>query len=250
MTPPSEPDTTAPDAPAGLSATASSTRVDLSWSASPDQDLAGYRVYRSVDAGKNFSEITKGLLTSTVYADTGLQNGTTYTYVVRAEDTSGNLSSASTQASATPQAPAEPVVVFADGFESGNLLAGSWSVQNSDAFASAAASSTGGWGARLVKKSWMERSISTVGFTGLQLSYMRRTAGLDNNEFLHVEWWTGSAWRVLESTKDTAFAARSWTLPAAAENNPSFRIRFRIAANRADEWGDVDQVTVMGVPSN
>jgi subtilisin family serine protease len=248
MTPPDEPDVTPPAAPSGLAATARNERIDLSWSPSLEPDLAGYRVYRSLDGGATFAEITSGLVSGASYSDAGLQNGTEYHYVVRAEDSSGNLSAASGSVAATPDAPSGPVVVFADGFESGDLLSGGWITQNADAFAAAAASVEGGWGARMVKKSWMDRAISTAGLAEIQLSYVRRTAGLESNEALYVEWWTGSRWRVLESTRETGFASRSWALPAAAADNPAFRIRFRLQSNRTDEMADVDAVTLTGVP--
>ena len=249
MTAPDEPDATPPSAPTGLVATARDARVDLAWATSPESDLAGYRVYRSIDAGASFTEITTSLLATAAYSDSGLQNGTAYTYSVRAQDTAGNVSEASAMVTSTPTPPSGPVVVFAEGFESGNLTAGSWIAQNSDAFASAAAAFSGGWGGRMQRKTYIERAISTVGLTGIELSYVRRTAGLENNEWLRAEWWDGATWRTLETTRDAAFVSRTWALPAAAANNPAFRIRFRIQANRTDEVADIDQVAVTGVPS-
>ena len=250
MTPPDEGDTTPPAAPAGLAASARDARVDLTWAASLEADLAGYRVYRSTDGGANFTEITSGLVSNPAYSDSGLQNGIAYSYAVRAQDTAGNVSAASAPVTATPAPPSGPVVVFADGFESGNLTAGGWVAQNADASASATAAFAGGWGGRLQRKTFIERAISTVGLAGIELSYVRRTAGLENNEWLRAEWWDGASWRTLESTRDTGFVSRTWTLPAAAANNPALRIRFRIQANRTDEVGYVDQVSLMGVPTS
>jgi hypothetical protein len=86
--------------------------------------------------------------------------------------------------------------------------------------------------------------------TDIQVSCVRRTTGLESNESLFAEWWDGAAWRVLESTRDTAFASRTWTLPVGAANNAAFKIRFRLASNRTDETADVDGVVVTGTPVN
>ncbi|MFM8818213.1 MAG: fibronectin type III domain-containing protein, partial [Phycisphaerales bacterium] len=249
LTPPPGADTTPPAAPTGLGATAGDGSVSLAWAASAEADLAGYRVYRSLD-GVKFAEVTAGLLGVPTYADAGLVNGTTYTYVVRAQDTAGNVSGASAPVSATPSAGGSPVDLFVDGFESGNLTAGGWRRQNTDAYASTSAGFDGAWGAQLRRKTWIERSVSTFGMTDITVSYVRRTAGLENNESMVAEWWDGAAWRVLESTRDTAFASRTWSLPASAGNNSAFKVRFRIAANRDDETADIDGIVVTGTPTN
>ena len=93
-------DATAPSAPTGVVATAaSSTQVNLSWSASTDNvGVVGYRVYRGATL--------VGSPTGTGFSDTGLAASTTYGYTVKAIDAAGNLSLASNAASATTSAPA------------------------------------------------------------------------------------------------------------------------------------------------
>jgi len=251
-TPPLVNDTTPPAAPTGLSATAGVLRVDLSWNASPEADLAGYAVFRSAN-GSSFAEVTTGLLSSPSFADTAVFDGVTYSYFVVAEDTAGNVSAASGSVSATPLAPPpppEPVVLFADGFESGNLTAGGWVRQNTNSFTSTAAAFSGSWGARVLRSSWIERSISTAGHSDIEVRFARRTAGLDNNEWLFAEWWNGSAWTVIEQTRATSFGESVLGLPSDAANRSNFRIRFRTNANRNDEWADLDLVEVRGVPLN
>jgi chitodextrinase len=94
------PDTTPPSVPAGLGATAGDTQVALSWSASTDNvGVTGYRVYRN--------GTLVGSPTGTTYTDTGLTDGTTYTYTVAAIDAAGNLSAQSASVSATPMAAAD-----------------------------------------------------------------------------------------------------------------------------------------------
>jgi chitodextrinase len=99
VTPPA--DTTPPSAPTGLFATAGDTQVSLSWNASTDNiGVAGYRVFRN---GTQVAQVT-----TTTVNDTGLTDGTTYSYFVKAFDAAGNVSLASTAVSSTPAAPSTP----------------------------------------------------------------------------------------------------------------------------------------------
>ncbi len=83
-----------PSTPTGLSATASTSQVAVSWNASTDDNaVASYDVYRDGQ-----------LLTRTTalsYTDTGVQPGATYSYAVRAVDNAGNVSQRSGSVSAT-----------------------------------------------------------------------------------------------------------------------------------------------------
>ncbi len=94
-------DLTPPAAPSGLTATAGDGVVDLDWADNGESDLAGYIVYRATTSGGAFTAVT-GLLTGSLYSDTGVANGTTYYYVIAARDGNGNESLASSEASATP----------------------------------------------------------------------------------------------------------------------------------------------------
>ncbi len=100
------PDTTAPAAPAGLTATASDGSVRLAWTSNTEADLAGYRVYRSTtgDPGTTGTPLTADLLPGPPYTDSTVTDGTAYTYVVTAVDTAGNASAGSLPATATPLA--------------------------------------------------------------------------------------------------------------------------------------------------
>src|SRR4249920_2152731 len=74
-------DNTAPAAPTGLQATApDGTHVQLQWTASPDSDTAGYRVFRS-DLSTSIATVT-----ATTYTDATVVAATTYGYFVVAFD--------------------------------------------------------------------------------------------------------------------------------------------------------------------
>ena len=94
-----------PAAPTGLVATAGAGSVSLNWDDNTEPDLAGYNVYRSTTSSGPYSKINGTLVASSAYNDTGVTNGTTYYYVVRAEDSGTNESSNSNEDSATPNDP-------------------------------------------------------------------------------------------------------------------------------------------------
>lgn len=101
-------DTTAPSVPAGVTATvASSSTINLSWSASTDtggSGVSGYRIFRDGATAATASVNA----TTTSYADTNLTAATQYSYVIRAYDGAGNESTSSTAAAATTQAAPPP----------------------------------------------------------------------------------------------------------------------------------------------
>jgi large repetitive protein len=99
------PDRTAPSAPTGLAATAGDRRVALDWANNTEADPAGYRVYRK-NADGSWSLVTT--VTASAYTHPGLTNGTTYTYRVTADDTSGNESVPSARSLRPPQIGPRP----------------------------------------------------------------------------------------------------------------------------------------------
>jgi len=77
-----------------------SQEIDLSWSINTEQDLAGYRVYRSEREGERGSLVTQDLLLSPAYRDTSVASGHRYWYSVTAVDLSGNESAPAPQVAA------------------------------------------------------------------------------------------------------------------------------------------------------
>ncbi len=99
-------DLIAPAAPLGLISTPGAGTVTLDWQANTEPDLVGYRVFRSTTTGGPYSSITPSLVAGTQLTDAAVVEGTTYFYVVRAVDASGNesLDSNETFAAALPGA--------------------------------------------------------------------------------------------------------------------------------------------------
>ncbi|RBY95954.1 hypothetical protein DQ237_12550 [Blastococcus sp. TF02-8] len=83
-----------PAPPTGLTAVGDEGRVTLSWAASPELDVTGYRVLRD---GVEIATVT-----GTSYVDTGVADGVSYTYALVAVDSQGSRSPQSATASAGP----------------------------------------------------------------------------------------------------------------------------------------------------
>ena len=100
-----------PAAPVGLATVGANNAAQLSWSANSECDVNGYRIYRTLTAGTNYSYI--GTTTGTTFNDSNLQSETTYYYVVKAVDTTGQVSNGSNEVSVTTldtTPPTQPVV--------------------------------------------------------------------------------------------------------------------------------------------
>ena len=95
---------TPPAAPTGLAATPGNNQVSLTWNASAGAST--YTVKRATTSGGPYTPIATAI-SFTSYTDTTAVNGTTYYYVVTAQNSQGE-SGNSTEASATPQPPAAP----------------------------------------------------------------------------------------------------------------------------------------------
>ena len=101
------PDTTPPTTPGiPVITTASSSQLNLSWTASTDDvGVTGYRVERCQGAGCiTWAEIAQP--TTASYVNTGLSASTLYRYRVRATDAANNLSAYSAIGEGTTQAAA------------------------------------------------------------------------------------------------------------------------------------------------
>jgi hypothetical protein len=94
----------APAAPVGLTALADSYgEVSLDWDDNTEPDFAGYVVRRSTTPGGPYTDFVSPRLVASDYVDTtGIVNGTTYYYVVTAEDGVPNVSDNSAEVEVTP----------------------------------------------------------------------------------------------------------------------------------------------------
>ncbi|WIV12986.1 S8 family serine peptidase [Proteiniborus sp. MB09-C3] len=108
-------DNEAPAMPTNLTAVAGMSGIKLSWTPSVDADVDVYRVYRSVVSGGGYELI--GEVPNNNFLDTDIMANTTYYYVIDAVDFSGNVSSQTSEVSATA---AEVTAIFNTDFEADN----------------------------------------------------------------------------------------------------------------------------------
>ncbi len=94
-------------APGSLAAVVGDARVSLSWGGV--SGATGYKVFRRIAGAGSYTQIHSAAGTS--HTDTGLNNGTTYEYVVRAYDSEReSVDSAAVQATPVPPPPLSPPV--------------------------------------------------------------------------------------------------------------------------------------------
>lgn len=136
--------------------------------------------------------------------------------------------------------------LFFDGFESGNITDGGW--VNSSAVISSSYKYNGTYSSQLNSSDSITKSISTEGYESIVISYARRSVNCESSDKLICAWsLDGTVWNTLESmsgTNDWGF--RSYDLPAAANNNPNFRIRFYTSGNTYYDYAYVDNVLISG----
>jgi hypothetical protein len=100
-----DPDATPPSPPGNFLAQASFGEVNLDWTPPPDDDLAGFRVYRATSPTGPFVDIRKQLHLVSRHIDRGLDTLVTYHYYVTAVDVFGNESAPTETLSVTPLSP-------------------------------------------------------------------------------------------------------------------------------------------------
>ncbi|HEX2729192.1 MAG TPA: hypothetical protein VHM16_05520 [Rubrobacteraceae bacterium] len=94
----------APAAPAGLAARGTADGVELDWTPSGEQDLAGYNVYRSGSENGEFTKLnTGGLLSASAYKDASAPRGARSYYRVTAVDAADSESAVSAASAVVPE---------------------------------------------------------------------------------------------------------------------------------------------------
>ena len=92
----SEPDTSAPGVPRGVSSITGDREVTIVWLGSTENDLKGYIVYRDDDGDGSFDELAEIVMneyrSQWTFIDRNVSNSRTYDYAVSAYDYDGNES--------------------------------------------------------------------------------------------------------------------------------------------------------------
>ncbi|NPV00231.1 MAG: hypothetical protein HPY53_02505 [Brevinematales bacterium] len=106
---------------------------------------------------------------------------------------------------------------------------------------------------RIVYNGWASYPISTVGYTGISATFKLLGSSLEAGESIVFEYNTGSGWVIgatlADPSDDLTWKSFSVSIPAAANNNASFQIRFRTIANSTADYGYVEDVVISGTPA-
>ncbi|MCK4758150.1 MAG: hypothetical protein KAS67_06850 [Thermoplasmata archaeon] len=140
--------------------------------------------------------------------------------------------------------------LFSDGFESGDLATGGWTV-DADPLVSTENVNTGIYSCDLGSANTMTtgsiiKGIDSTGWASIILNYSVATNGLDSGvDYFRAEYDVGSGFVILEELTGTlAYADKSFTLPVSADDNPNLKIRFYLYRDATSEDAYVDDVSV------
>lgn len=137
--------------------------------------------------------------------------------------------------------------LFSDGFESGNFTDGGWS--NSGGAISSTYTYAGSRAVEFNSSDSLVKSLSTVGYTDIRVSYARYTRQMESDDHFIVEWSGGDGWTTLEDlTGNSGWMVRTFVLPTAAADNAAFQLRFRTSHNGSTDYAYLDAVKIIGVP--
>jgi PKD repeat protein len=141
-----------------------------------------------------------------------------------------------------------PVTIFSDSFNNG--LTG-WTTEP-DA-RGCYCSSPSNYLVQLRSGGAAYRTISTVGYTSITVTYDMTVFDLEAGEKQEVLWYDGSTWTVLDtiadgdSDEDGNWRVYNFSLPAGANNNANFAIKFDQTASLWDDNTMIDDVIIQGV---
>jgi len=225
-------DTRAPAAPTGVAVAAADAGARVSWSPGPEDDLAGYLVYRAAGTSTTWTPLTSSPTTDTSFVDPALTPTGTYRYQVSAVDRSGNESGRSDDVSVT----ADDTSVGAGTVEStatALTYTGTWTT-------SASSLDSGGSVATLAGAGYAQ-----LGFRGTGVRLVARTAGYYGIANVYVD-------DALVTTVDlyaatTSYRTVVYTSPKLAYGVHTLRVERSGSKNDASSGRSVDVDAVVVV---
>lgn len=244
-------DTIAPSVPLNLTASnTTQNSTDLSWSASTDNvGVSQYKIYQNnalIDSASG-----------TTYTVNGLNPGTTYAFLVKAEDAAGNISAGSTLAIVTTLANSTSSVLHQGYFETGW---DGWIDGGGDCsrYSSASRSYEGNYCIYIRDNSGNASSMSSPSFNlstydNVVIEFYFYNAGVENGESFWLRYSNGSGWTTLRTyVKGSNFLGGKFykvtaVIPSSSANFTS-NTSFRLQANASDNSDliYIDAVTITG----
>lgn len=245
-------DTTAPSEPTNLSSSnITETSVNLSWTASSDNvGVAGYDIFQN----GTFIASTS----NTNLSVSGLNNDTTYSFTVKANDTAGNESNLSAVLSVTTLATQQnPTTILHEGFfESGW---NGWIDGGSDSYRySGSRSFEGSYSIRLRDNSGAVSSMTSEvfdlsGFDTVEMEFYFYPYSMENGEDFFVRFNDGSGWNTIATYtsgnefSNNGFYVATVTLDASIENlTNNSQFRFQCDASSNSDYIYIDEITITG----
>lgn len=95
------------------------------------------------------------------------------------------------------------------------------------------------------------KTVSTVGYTNINVTWNMAASSLENNEFCYIEFNSGSGWvligTVANGQDNSSFYNGTTNNISGADNNSNFQIRYRIqTANTGGDYCYAEDITVSG----
>jgi fibronectin type 3 domain-containing protein len=223
-----------PNAPTNLTASAANAQITLSWSASTGNPTS-YEVFRGTSANNESPTPIATGITGVSYVDTGLSNGTTYYYKVKARNAIG-LSVDSNEAFATPTVN-QPLpngnYTLAPANATGMRLQTTGTTNGSNVNVGTASSST--------TQQWNLTSVGGATYTLFPVSTLSQA--LDVNGQLTTSGTNVQTWQYLGQ------ANQKWTLTAVSGGytlTPTHATAMRLNATGTSDGSNVNQLTADG----
>jgi hypothetical protein len=136
------------------------------------------------------------------------------------------------------------LVLFADGFETENFIAGRWDMQ--DATINRDEASEGYAAALLKPQSVLTKEFSTESLQNIRLHFTYKTEDFATGDYIEVEWFDGSSWQQLKKLEASGgWSEHTLTLPQQADNNARFQLRFVSGFSGEKASASIDEVELI-----
>src|SRR3989339_241801 len=143
--------------------------------------------------------------------------------------------------------------IFTEGFESNNFSINNWTLSATTFNWTISTTNpySGNYYALAEPKdgsgSVLQTDLDTSNYMNINISFYAYTSGLDTNEYIAADWYNGTSWINLMQVEDIAsYTFYNYSLPASANNNSNFKIRFRCFAGNTNEICALDNINVTG----